>query len=192
MGPKTRLSREEAIERYILVRLRAPEIKRLAFLVEELSGPHGRVEVAQDAFFSRADLRDAVRTAFFGWFATLTDTDSRAVYAFDPLWVLFPGHGNQILKVQVECEACYEVLQQFRNAVAFHNSAELSAHFKARQALMEEGNWMNLEFARKDFLRLMEGLMAEELKLIPELPNAVTNLRLSHHSAFANLSPPEN
>jgi len=191
MGPKTRLSREEAIEQYILLRLRANEIKRLAFLVEELYGSNGRVEIAQDAPFSRADLRDTVRTAFFGWFATLTDTDPLAVYAFDPLWVLFPEHGNQILKVQVDCEACHEVLQQFRNTVAFHNRAELSAHFKARQALMEEGNWMNLEFARKDFLRLMEDLITQELQFIPELPKVVMGLGLLHHPAFANPFPAE-
>lgn len=76
--------------------------------------------------FTYADLKDTARTAFFGWFATLTDKDRRALYAFDPLFVLFPERLTQIMKVQSECEAAHPVLQQFRNNVAFHGRTELS------------------------------------------------------------------
>lgn len=188
MGKKTSLTRQQAVEQYILLRLRAEEIKRLAYLVEGMYGD-GKIQLPPDAPFSRLDLKDIARTAFYGWFATLTDNDPRAVYAFDPLWELFPNEDSHILKVQVECEACHEVLQQFRNTVAFHNRAELEAHFKARRALMDDGNLMNLDFARKDFLRLMEKLKEIELQAIPELPKVVAEMGLSHHPAFANLFP---
>ena len=38
-----------------------------------------------------------------------------------------------------------------------------------------------------DFLRLMDELVSEELKAIPELPKMLEDLGVSHHPAFANL-----
>jgi hypothetical protein len=188
-GQKTSMSREEAVESYILLRLRAEDIKRLGYLVE---GLHERaIVLPEGAPFSYSDLKDTVRTAFFGWFAGLTDKDDRAVYAFDPLLVLFPDKRAQIIKVQLECEACHGVLQQFRNNVAFHSRSKLAAHVKARRALIEEDTFLDLESARKDFQRLMTDLVSEELSAIPELPEVLTELGVSHHPAFANLFPAE-
>ena len=184
-GPKTQLSREQAIERYILLRLRVEEIKRLDFLVEGLYT--GTIGLSNDAPFSRGDLKDIVRTAFFGWFATLTDRHVKAIYAFDPLLKLFPGKQAQIEKVQLECEVCNDSLQRFRNTVAFHNNAKVANHIKARLALREENTFLDLESARQDFLRLMAELISEELGAIPELPKKLTELGVSHHPAFANV-----
>ena len=179
------MSREQAIECYILVRLRAEEIKRLSFLVEGLH--KGTIQLERDAPFTPRDLKDVVRTAFFGWFATLTDRDDRAVYAFDPLLVLFPGKRQQIINVQSGCEACHSVLQQFRNNVAFHIRGESAAYFKAHRDLREKDTFPKLESARTDFQCLMAKLISEELSAIPELPEVLTKLGVSHHPAFANL-----
>jgi hypothetical protein len=181
------MSREQAIERYILVRLRAEDIKRLSFLVEGLY--EGAIQLPNDAPFSRADLKDTVRTAFFGWFATLTDKDDRAVYAFDPLLVLFPDKKPQIIKVQMGCEACHSILQQFRNNVAFHSRAEVAAHIKSRRALTQQDTFLDLEGARQGFQGLMAKLISEELRAIPELPKILTKLGVSRHPAFANILP---
>jgi hypothetical protein len=186
-GQKTQMSREEAIERYVLLRLRVEDIKRLSFLVETFHS--GRIQLPSDALFSRVDLKDTVRTAFYGWFATLTDRDERAVYAFDPLLVLFPEKQAQIITVQVECEACHAVLQQFRSNVAFHSRAEFTAHIKARRALVEEDTFLDLESARQDFQRLMTQLISEELNMIHELPTTLGDMGLSKHPAFANVFP---
>ena len=45
------------------------------------------------------------------------------------------GHTEraQIISVQMECEACHGVLQQFRNNVAFHSRSNLDAHIKVRR-----------------------------------------------------------
>jgi len=185
LGQKSELSRDEAIEHYILLRLRVEDIKRLGFLVE---GFHdGIIQLPTDAPFTRADLRDTVRTAFFGWFATLTDKDGRAVYAFDPLLVLFPQKRTRIITVQSECESCHRVLQQFRNNVAFHSRSEFAAHIGARRALTEDDTFLDLESARMDFQRLMADLVSVELSAIPELPKVLTEWGVSHHPAFANL-----
>ena len=181
------MSRQEAIEEYILLRLRTEDIKRLGFLVEGLYD--GKVRLPDDSPFSRADLKDTVRTAYYGWLATLTDDDDRAVYAFDSLFALFPERRARIIKVQVGCEVCHPVLQQFRNTVAFHNRADVTAHIKARRALIAEDASMELAFAKKDFLQLMQELTAEELERVPELPNVITSMGLSHHPAFANVFP---
>jgi hypothetical protein len=184
-GQKARMSRAEAIESYILLRLRAEEIKRLSFLVEGLY--QRTIGLPDGAPFSHSDLKDTVRTAFFGWLAVLTDKDDKAVYAFDPLLVLFPNKRGRMIKVQLECEACHGVLQQFRNNVAFHTRSKLAAHVKARRALIEEDTFLDLESARMDFQRLI----SEELGTIPELPKILTELGLARHPAFANIFPTE-
>jgi hypothetical protein len=179
------MSREKAIEHYILLRLRAEEIKRLSFLVEGLY--EGTIQLPVEAPFTRSDLKDTARTAFFGWFATLTDKDDRAVYAFDPLLVLFPDKRAQIIKVQLECESCHRVLQQFRNNVAFHSRSEFDVYIKARRALTELDTSLDLESARKDFQRLMAELITEETSAIPELPNILIEWGISRHPVFANV-----
>jgi hypothetical protein len=185
-GQRTQMSREEAVERYISLRLCAVDIMRLGYLVE---GLHAKtIQLPSDAPFTHADLKDTVRTAFFGWFAKLTDKDGRAVYAFDPLLVLFPDKRAEIISVQLECEACHRVLQQFRNNVAFHNRAQVPAQIKARQALRGGDTFLDLESARVDFQRLMTGLIAEELSAIPELPEKLAEFRVSRHPAFANVA----
>lgn len=179
------MERNEAIERYILLRLRTEEINRLAFMVEGFH--HGRIVLPANAPFSSADLKDTVRTAFFGWFATLTDKDGRAVYAFDSLTSLFPHRHVEIHKVQSECESCHRVLQRFRNNVAFHTRAEVAAQLNARRALRHEDTFLDLQSARIDFQRLMEKLISEELVSIPELPEVLSRFGIAHHPAFAKL-----
>lgn len=186
IGQRVAMSRVEAIERYVLVRLRTEEIKRLAFLVENLHS--GALVPPKASPFTCGDLKDTARTAFFGWFASLTDRNSKAVYAFDPLLALFPHHKPRIIVVQTECEACHAVLQRFRGNVAFHNRADVAAHIGARQALRAQDTLVDLEFARVNFLRLMADLVSEELDAIPELPEAPTAFQLTHHPAFANLA----
>jgi hypothetical protein len=185
-----RVSRKDAVERYVLLRLRVEDIKRLSFLVEGFYD--GTIQLSKNTPFNRADLKDTVRTAFFGWFATLTDKDDRAVYAFDPLLALFPNDRERIVVVQSECEACHGVLQRLRNTVAFHNRSSLAAHMEARKALAEmekATTFLDLESARKDFYCLMIELISRELNVIPELPKILTDACLSHHPAFANIFP---
>ncbi len=185
LGQRTQLSREEAIEHYILLRLRVEDIRRLGYLVESFHS--GAIQLPGGALFTSADLRDTARTAFFGWFATLTDKDARAVYAFDPLLVLFPQRRVQIINVQLECEACHGLLQQFRNNVAFHSRAEVRAQINARRALQGDDARVDLTFARKNLARLMDDLISEDLTAIPELPKVLAGFGLSHHPAFADL-----
>jgi hypothetical protein len=185
IGARTQLSREEAIKQYILLRLRVEDIKRLAYLVESLYGKS--LQLPKDTPFTSADLKDTARTAFFGWFASLMDRDSRAVYAFDPLLKLFPEKNARIINVQATCEGCRAALQRFRNKVAFHNEADLAAQIEARKALKSEDTFLDLESARQDFLRLMNDLISEERDAIPELPKALEDLGVSHHPAFTKV-----
>ena len=185
-GQRTRMSREEALETYISLRLCTEDIMRLGFLVEGLHA--GSVQLPAESRFGYADLKDTARTAFFGWFAKLTDKDTRAVYAFDPLFVVFPDRRAQISAVQQQCEKCHGVLQQFRGNVAFHSRAQIRAQIRARQALRDPATFQALEFARVNFQRLMTDLIAEELNAIPELPEELSEFGVAHHPAFASVA----
>src|SRR5260370_32197736 len=99
MGAKKTLTRSQAIEEYVILRLRFEDIKRLDYLLHALH--HKRITLPEDSPFSYGDLADTVRTCFFGWFATLTDQDGRAVYAFNSLLALFPHRKAQIVSVQL-------------------------------------------------------------------------------------------
>jgi hypothetical protein len=183
LGARRKLNRSEAVEQYIILRLRTEDINRLDFLVNALY--EKRITVPGDSPYSTRDLKDTVRTAFLGWFATLTDRDGRAVYAFDCLLTLFPAWRAQIIKAQVSLEAVHEKLQQFRNNVAFHASAKPSAQIGARMSLRDEDTYLDLISAIHDFQNLMRMLRAEELEAIPEFPQVLEHFHANLHPAFA-------
>ncbi len=186
MGAKKTLTRSEAIEEYAILRLRFEDIKRLDYLLNALY--EERIGLPHDCPFSAADLRDTIRTCFFGWFATLTDQDGRAVYAFNCLFTLFPHRKAEIVTVQLSLEAVHNELQQFRNNVASHSRAEIEAHLKARRKLRDDDVFLDLQSAISDFKRLMESLIAEEPQAIPELAVELRRMGVEHHPAFANLA----
>jgi hypothetical protein len=65
--------------------------------------------------------------------------------------------------------------------------ADLAAQIEAHKALRQEDTFLDLESARQEFLRLLDELVAEELKAIPELAKALEDFGVSHHPAFANV-----
>lgn len=183
MGARKVLDRAEAVEQYIILRLHTEDINRLDFLVNALYDK--RITLPPDSPFSTQDLKDTVRTSFLGWFATLTDRDGRAIYAFDCLFKLFPERKAQIIKAQISLEAVHEKLQQFRNNVAFHARAKVSAQIQARMNLRDEDTYLDLVSAIHDFQNLMRTLRAEELAAIPELPRVLEQLHVNLHPAFS-------
>jgi hypothetical protein len=183
MGATKTLTRSRAIEEYVVLRIRANEINRLDYLLKTLS--HKRVVLPDDSLYSTSDLADTVRTCFMGWFATLTDRDNRAVYAFDCLLNLFPDRRPRIIAVQLSLEACHVELQQFRNNVAFHARSDIAAHFQARMGLQHEDIRLDLVSAINEFGRLMETLIGEETTAIPELPSVLEQMRISHLPIFS-------
>ena len=185
MGATKTLTRPRAIEEYVVLRIRTDEINRLDYLLKALK--HERIALLDDSPYSTADLADTIRTCFMGWFATLTDKDDRAVYAFNCLFTLFPDRKARIVKVQLSLEACHDELQQFRSNVAFHARSEITAHFQARSRLQQDDTRVDLVFAINDFKRLMELLINEELKVIPELPGVLKQMHVSHLRAFSGI-----
>jgi hypothetical protein len=186
MGARKKLSRPDAIEHYVVLRLRVEDINRLDFLLNGFY--EQRIILPVDSPFSAKDLKDTVRTAFLGWFASLTDRDGKAVYAFDCLFALFPERRPRIYMVQAALEAVHEELQQFRNNLAFHARSKVSAQIAARMNLRHENTFLDLVSAIHDFQNLMKSLRAEELTAIPELPKVLEHLHVNRHPAFA---PPE-
>jgi len=64
MGARKTLTRSQAIEEYVILRMRFEEIKRLDYLLKALH--HKRIGLPDDSPFSLRDLADTVRTCFFG------------------------------------------------------------------------------------------------------------------------------
>ena len=96
----------------------------------------------------------------------------------------------QIIKAQVSLEGIHDVLQQFRNTVAFHARSEISAHIAARMNFKDEDTYLDLISAIHDFQNLMSTLRTEELTVIPELPTVLKELGVHMHPAFNPLPPP--
>ena len=182
VGPKKVITRKQAIEQYVILRLRAEEIERLDYLLKALHD--GRITPPNDSPFSSKDLTDTVRTCFFGWLASLTDGNDKALYPFDCLFELFPQTRPEIIRTQASLDACSDELQQFRSNVAFHANAKIAAHFQARTKLRGPDVQLDVQSAVSDFKRLMKTLIAEELEDIPELPNVLLEMRVNHHPAF--------
>ena len=81
IGATKTLTRAEAVEEYVILRIRNDEINRLDYLLKEFH--YRRMTLLPNSPFSTADLADMIRTCLIGWFASLTDKDDRAVY--DPV-----------------------------------------------------------------------------------------------------------
>jgi hypothetical protein len=182
MGARKLLSRPEAIEQYVILRMRVDELNRLDYLLKALKDK--RITPPTDSPFSSRELADVVRTCLFGWLATLTDRDSRAVYAFDCLLNLFPRRNGDIIAAQLSLEACHDELQQFRNNVAFHSRAVIDAHRQARMKLRDDDVFLDVVSAINGFRASMERLTGEELEAIPELPGVLQQMQVSHLPAF--------
>jgi hypothetical protein len=187
IGARRKLDRSEAMEQYVILRLRTEDLNRLDFLVNGFY--QRRIVLPEDSPFSTQDLKDTARTAFLGWFATLTDRDGRAVYAFDCLFTLFPERRPQIIKTQLSLEAVHEKLQQFRNNVAFHARSDVSAQIAARRGLIDEDTYLDLTSAIHDFQGLMKQLRTEELETIPELATVLEQFGINNHPAFSTNRP---
>ena len=183
MGPRKNLDRAEAVEQYIILRLRTEDINRLDFLVHAFY--ENRIGLPGDSPYSAADLKDTVRTAALGWFATLTNRQPKAVYAFDCLFVLFPHLSEKILKVQASLGAVEDKLHRFRNNVAFHARSDVSAQIAARMNLRDDDTFLDLNSAIRDFQGLMKLLRTEETESMPELWDVLERLHVHGHPAFA-------
>jgi hypothetical protein len=183
IGPKRAITRKQAIEQYVILRIRAEEIERLDYLLKALHD--GSITPPNDSPFSSKDLTDTVRTCLFGWLASLTDGNDKALYPFDCLFELFPTRRAAIIRMQASLDACSDELQQFRSNVAFHANAKIAAHFQARIKLRGPDTQLDLQSAVSEFKRLMKTVTAEELKAISELPSILQEMHVDHHPAFA-------
>jgi hypothetical protein len=187
-GTTKDLTRPQAVEEYLILRLRVEEIRHLDYLLLGLKRNH--IALAADSPYSTLDLANTVRTCFMGWFATLTDKDERAVYAFDCLFTLFPKRRVEIGIVQQTLEVCHRKLQAFRNNVAFHVRSNITAHVQARMGLRSEDSMLDIQNAIRDFKRLMESLISEELTTIPEMALALEQMHVNHMPAFSRQRMP--
>ena len=130
--------RREAVERYVLLRLRVEDIKRLVYLVENYPGK--TIRLSKDAPFTLEDLKVTARTALYGSLAVISDRDGRAAYIFDPLLSLFPRKTAGIVKVEATCERCHQALQRFR---PYRGRAD--AQIEAHRVLGDQDTFLEID-----------------------------------------------
>lgn len=183
MGARKTLSRECAIDEYVLVRMRAEEFGALDYLLKAVRD--GRITLPEDSPYSRASMTDIARTCAITWFASFTDRDGRTIYPFDSLLVLFEHRTPQIISVQIQLENCHNTVHRFRNNVGPHFNCDLAVHITARRQLQNLDSYLDVIGAIGDFRRLIDRVKAEELSFIPELPAVLEKLGVVHLPAFS-------
>jgi hypothetical protein len=181
-GTTRTLNYLEAVEQYIVLRSRAEEIARFDFLFQALKT--NRMSPPAGSPFSAAELADAVRTAFLGWFTSLMDRGGQAIYAFNCLYRLFPYRERDIRKCEMSLEACAPELRLFRNNVAFHARKEITEHIRSRQAMRGDA-FIQFVSAVREFRELQRTLEEEELTAIPELRSILEQFGVAHLPVFA-------
>ena len=182
-GATKKLTRTEAIEEYVVFRIRAEEIIALDYLLHGFK--IGPIPFPENAPVSKKLVVDTVRTCFFAWFASLTDRHEKSVYPFNCLLALFEHRRAQIISVQNVLEACHSKLHEFRNNVGPHVRSSVAAHIKARRQLQNRDNFNDLMSAIGGFRRLLKTLKAEEAVMIPELAETLEKLGVTQLTTFA-------
>lgn len=171
------MSRDEAIEQYIVLRCRTEQMKRMNYLLMNLA--YNMISVPQNSDYSHLELADVVRVPLFGWLAGLLDTDTRAVDAFGCLYVLFPLGEDAIRSVQEQVQRCNREIQDFRNNISAHLSKKMSAHLEARAGMIGLDVREVIIHSIACFFMLMENLIKVEHVAIPELARVLEEMKLT-------------
>jgi len=182
-GVRKILNREDAINEYVLVRMRAEEFGALDYLLKALRD--GRMVVPEDSPYSRESMTDISRTCAVTWFASFTDRDGRTIYPFDCLLALFDHLRPRIINVQRQLESSHSTVHRFRNNVGPHFNCDLAVHIAARAQLQDLDNYLDVISAIASFRRLIDDLRADEASGIPELPTVLEKLGVIHLPAFS-------
>jgi hypothetical protein len=173
-------ARKKIIDEYIVSRLRFCELQRLDYLLDILK--YKKVSLPSSTPYTNDDLADTVRTALFGWFASLLDLQSDSLNVLRVWRALFPQFRGDIERLEQTIAPHEKALKGFRNKTAFHADKTIEAHFDVRQELRK--SIIELRGAIHDFIEFSNELQKIENQLIPELATKLQETALMNHPAF--------
>jgi hypothetical protein len=157
-----KLSIENALDEYLVYQLRVSEFLHLFQIAIDIK--EKRYEPTTPIPYN--DFFATVRSAVYGWFASLIDRQNAALNIFDVWLTLYPDEEKEIRRVWAEIEPFEEVIANYRNNVAFHANKNIKHYFESRNRFNE---------LKTEIGRAMQAFFGLASKLIKKPPTAVEN-----------------
>ncbi len=175
-----KLSREEALEEYIVYRKRLRELLDLAQIARDI----------KEGKYQPRDLRGrgpdrfshAVGNALVGLFASLIDPQEHALNVFDVWVVLFPEKKDRITETWKTVEPHVQLIRDYRNDIVCHANKNLR-----RQAQ----TYLNYHKHFRQIVEAMQKVSHLAAELLRDEPSALPKLRSEMEAILDQaLAPP--
>src|SRR5208282_3558856 len=159
-----KLTREEAIEEYLVYQLRLYEFFHIFQVITEIID--GNYKPENPLGHSSTEFAVSLRTVSNGLFASLMDSQAHALNIFDVWVVLYPSKEQQIVETWKRIEPYMPLIRDYRNDVAFHANKDLRRYVDTQRRFRE--NRKEIIAAMQDFLGLATELLASQATALPE------------------------
>jgi hypothetical protein len=160
------LSREEALEEYLIYRKRVRELLDMAQIARDIKSR--RYEPRDLSGRGPERFSDTVRDVITGLFSSLCDTNPAALNVFDVWLVLFPEKKGKIVETRMRVEPQLELIKKYRDVVVCHANKNVRRYVQTRVSFAESHNEL------VGAMQAVAGLIAE---LIRDEATALPNLR---------------
>lgn len=175
------LSREEAIEEYLVYRKRVRELLDMARIATDIKEhkyePRDLLGRGPDRF------ADAVGSTIVGLFASLLDPQKHALNAFDVWLVLFPKKKDKINETWDNVKAHVQLIRDYRNDIACHAQKGLRRYVDTVVKFQEARS--EIALAMQAVSGLAAELLRDEATVLPSLRAEVDPIL---RKSFANLT----
>jgi hypothetical protein len=160
-----KLTHEEAIEEYVIYRLRTCEFLRIFQIA---------LDIIDDTYKPRDPLGHGagefignLRAVSAGLFASLIDKHTDALNVFDVWLALFPGKKDRIDETWRKIEPQIDLIRDHRNHIAFHANKDPGVYFETYYRFKEKS--AEITTAMQEFWKLAVELMNDEGNTLPDL-----------------------
>jgi hypothetical protein len=157
-----KLSIDDALDGYLVYQLRLSEFLHLFQIAMDIK--EKRYDPTTPIPYS--DFFGTIRSAMYGWFASLIDKQPAALNVFDVWLTLYPDEEKEIQRVWAAIEPYKEVIAHYRNHVAFHANKSIKHYFESRNRFNE---------LKTEIGRAMQEFFGLASKLIKKPPTVVEN-----------------
>src|SRR6266481_1829920 len=172
LSPRAAELRRDALQRYLIYRLKLQEFLHYHILFLSLNAGELRPENIMD--HDSAEFAGSMQTAAVSWWVTFVDKNGLNIF---DLWKeLFPKHKKKIDKLWKQIEPTWRVLVNYRNRCGFHADKPMR-YFGAKAELLDNGKQVTRDI--QDFITLSVFLMRKEEKELPDLVDATEDLLLN-------------
>ena len=159
------LSRERALEEYLVYRKRVRELLDMAQIARDIKGrkyePRDMLGRGPERF------SQAVGNAIVGLFASLLDQQNHALNVFDVWFALFPEKKSKIIETWQAVKPHVQLIRNYRNDISCHANKSLRQH--AETYLKHHKHLDQIVEAMQKISQLAAELMRDEAERLPNL-----------------------